>query len=85
MLVRPARQHVSWIVRFDEFEILIHGVRRAAIPMRADLLLSGDQFHELAQLSAQIAPPSLDVLYEGLGLVLSQYGDLPNARIHAIR
>ena len=73
-------QHVRRIVRADELEILVHRIGGAAIPMDADLLLRGNQFDELAQFAAQVAPAALDVLDQGLRLVLRQNGNLPDAR-----
>ena len=72
-------QHVRGIVRSDELHILVHRVCRASIPMRADLLLGGNEFHELAELAAQIAPTTLDVLDERLSFVLGEHGNLTNA------
>jgi hypothetical protein len=51
----------------------------------ADLLLSGNELHELAQLAAQVAPAALDVLDQRLRLVLREHGDLADAGVHAIR
>jgi len=51
----------------------------------ADLLLRRNQFHEFAELAAQIAPAALDVLNQRLCLVLSEHGDLPDAGVDAIR
>src|SRR5450755_1091566 len=53
--------------------------------MGADLLLRGDQFHELAHLPAQVAPAALDMLNQRLRLVLRQNGDLTDSGVHAIR
>jgi hypothetical protein len=49
------------------------------------LLLGGDQFHELAEFSPQVAPTALDVLYQRLCFVLCQHGNLANTRVDAIR
>jgi hypothetical protein len=49
------------------------------------LLLGGNQFHELAEFAAQVAPAALNVLYERLSFVLSQDRDLPYPGIDAIR
>ena len=84
-VIARQNQHVRRMVRADEIEVLVHRVGGAAIPVRADLLLSRDQFDELAQLAAQIAPAALNVLDEGLRLVLGQHGNLPDAGIDAIR
>ena len=78
-------QYMGRIMRADEIQILVHRIRGAAIPVRADLLLRGNQFHELAQLAAQIAPAALNVLDQRLGFVLGQHRDLANAGIDAIR
>ena len=45
-------QDVRGVVRANELEILIHGVGGAPIPMRSNLLLSRNEFHEFAQLAA---------------------------------
>src|SRR5450631_955114 len=84
-MVAGKNQHMGGVVGTDEFQILIHRVRGASIPIRADLLLSGNQFHELAEFAAQVAPAALNVLYERLSFVLSQDRDLPYPGIDAIR
>ena len=61
-VIARQNQHVGRVVRADEFEILIHRIGGAAVPMDADLLLGGNQFDELAQFAAQVAPAALDVL-----------------------
>src|SRR5256885_11052679 len=43
-------QHVLGPVRDDQLDVLVHGVRRAAIPDRTELLLSGDHLDELPEL-----------------------------------
>ena len=78
-------QHVRRMVRPNEFQILIHRIGGAAIPVGADLLLRRNQLDELAELAAQIAPAALDVLDQRLGLVLRQHRDLTDAGIDAIR
>ena len=78
-------QHVRRVVRADEFQILEHRVGRAAIPVSADLLLRRNQFDEFAEFTAQIAPAALNVLDQGLRLVLGQYRDLADAGIDAVR
>jgi len=76
---------VRGVVRTDEIEILVNRVGGSAVPVHTDLLLSRDQFDELPQFSAQIAPAALNMLDEGLRLVLGQHGNLANAGIDAIR
>ena len=73
------------VVRADEIEILEHGVGGAAVPMRAGLLLGRDQLDEFPHFAAQIAPAALDVLDQGLRLVLGEHRDLADAGIDAIR
>ena len=83
-MIARQNQHMSRMMRADEFEILIHRIGSAAIPVGADLLLRRNQLHELAEFSAQIAPAALNVLDQRLGFVLGQYGNLANTGIDAI-
>ena len=56
-----------------------------AIPEVAELLLRRNDFDELAELAAQIAPTALDVLDQRMRLVLRHDGNAPDARIDAVR
>src|ERR1700733_7967493 len=76
---------MGWIGRADEVQILVHRVGRAAVPVRSDLLLRRNEFDELPEFTAQVAPAALNVLDQRLRLVLGQYRDLPDARIDAVR
>jgi hypothetical protein len=53
--------------------------------VRAGFLLRRDHLDELAELAAHVPPASMDVLDERLRLVLGEHGDLPDARVHAVR
>ncbi len=66
-------------VRADQVQVLVQRIRRAAIPQLADLLLRRDDFDKFAELTAQVAQPLLDVLYQRLLLVLGEDGDLADA------
>jgi hypothetical protein len=78
-------QHVQRTMRADDLHVLPERVRGALVPLRPEALLRRDHLHELAELAAQVAPATLDVLDERVGLVLRQHRDLPDARIHAVR
>jgi hypothetical protein len=83
-LVARQNQHIDRVMRADVLEILKHGVGRAPIPMVAQLLLRRDDLHELAEFASQITPAPLQVLDQGLGLVLGEHADLPDSRIDAV-
>ena len=51
----------------------------------AELLLRRDDFDELAELAAQVAPAALHVLDERLRLVLGEDRDLADAGVDAVR
>ena len=78
-------EHMRRVMRADEVQVLEYRIGGAAIPVRADLLLSGYQFDEFTEFAAQIAPAPLNVLNQRLCFVLGQHRDLPYAGIHAIR
>jgi hypothetical protein len=77
-------QHVLGVVRRDDVEVLPHGIRRAGVPGGLQALLGRQQFHELAELSAQMPPAALDVQDQRVRLVLRQNADAPDAGIHAV-
>ena len=84
-VIAGEHQHVLGPVREDQLDVLMHGIRGAAIPARADLLLRRDHLDELAELAAQVAPAVLHVLDERLRLVLREDRDLADAGVHAVR
>ena len=84
-VVPREHEHVQRSVLANHLHVLPQRVRRAAVPVRAALLLRRDDLDELAELAAQVAPAALDVLDERMRLVLRQHGDLPDARIDAVR
>ena len=61
-----ARQHdqVARTLTRDGIEILIHGVRRALIPMLADAFLRRQNLDELAELFGDDSPTQADVAVE---------------------
>ena len=61
-MIARQNQHVRRVMRADEIKILIHRIGGTTIPEGADLLLRGNQFDELAELAAKIAPAALNVL-----------------------
>ncbi len=84
-VVAGENQHRLGPMLIDDVQILVHGVRRAAIPNLAELLLRRNDVDELAELAVQIAPAALHMLNQGVSLILRQDEDLADARIHAIR
>ncbi len=74
-------QHMLRPVGQNEFQVLIHGIRRAPVPVRTHLLLGRNDLDELPELPAQVAPAALDVLDERLRLVLGEDRDLADAAI----
>ena len=83
-MVAGEHQHVLGVMRDDQLEVLIDGIRGAAVPAGAQLLLRRHHFHELAELAAQIAPAVLHVLDQRLCLVLREDGDLADAGVDAV-
>ena len=73
------------MVGLDDVEILVQGIRGAAVPRFTDLLLGWHELHELTEFATQVTPSALDVLDERVGLVLRQHQDLADAGIHAVR
>ena len=84
-VVAREHEHVQRPVCADDLHVLPQRVGRALVPVRPEALLRRDDLDELAELAAQVAPAALDVLDERVRLVLRQHGDLPNARVDAVR
>jgi hypothetical protein len=71
-------------MRENQVDVLVDGIRRAAIPHRTELLLRRHHLDEFAELAAQVTPAVLHVLYERLRLVLREDGDLADTGVHAV-
>src|SRR5215472_14067507 len=84
-VIAGEHQHVLGTVAEYQLDVLIHGIRGAAIPHRTELLLRGHHLDELAEFAPQVAPAVLHVLNERLCLVLREDGDLADAGVDAIR
>jgi len=83
-VIAGQHQHVLGAVREDEIDVLVHRIRRAAIPDGSQLLLRRHHLDELPELAAQIAPAVVHVLDQRLRLVLREDRDLADAGVHAV-
>ena len=83
-VVASQNQHRFGAVLIDDVEILVNGVRGAAIPDFAELLLRRHDIDELAELAVQVAPAALHMLNKGVGLILRENEDLADPGIHAV-
>ena len=77
-------QHVGWLVVPDEIEVLADGIRRAPVPIEARPLLGRDILQKVTDLFTENIPPVLQMLGQGLGLVLGQDDDLVDLGVDAV-
>ncbi|MNH36100.1 hypothetical protein D3C79_968590 [compost metagenome] len=78
--------HVFSVVATNNVEVLRHRIRRAAIPVfTVHALLSGQQIDKLIHLFAEEGPAALDVLHQGMGLILGDHADAADARVKTVR
>ena len=78
-------QHEVGFVGADDIQILVDGVGGPPIPRRlVDALLGRQQLHEFPEFAAQETPAALDVLDQGMRLVLGQHANPPDSRIDAV-
>jgi hypothetical protein len=75
---------LSRLVALDEIMVLADTIGRAPVPVKADALLRGHDFEELADLGAEDVPALLQVVVERLGLVLGEHDDLVDLGVDAI-
>ncbi len=80
-------QHEAWIVCANDVEVLVDGVRGAAVPLTTDSLRSGQDFDEFSRSSARLEPgPAVQQMPDQrMRLVLGQYANAPDARVDAVR
>jgi len=83
-MVAGQDQHVSRLVGSEDIDVLIQGVRGSPIPGLMDALGGGKDLDEFSELLVQKTPAALQMTDEGVGLVLRQHPDAPDAGIHAI-
>ena len=84
-MVSGQDQDVFRLVGAEDVQVLIDRVGGALVPVLADgALLGGQQFDELVEFAAQKAPAALDMLQQGMGLVLGQHPDAADAGIDAV-
>ena len=84
-VIAGEHEHVPRMMQLDDLQVLVERVGGPAIPEVAELLLRRNDFDELAELAAQVAPTALDVLDQRMRLVLRHDRDPPDARIDAVR
>ena len=78
-------QHVVRVVAVDEVEVLVDGVGRALVPVRAGLGLIGGQHHDAALPAVQVPGLSVaDILVQLKGLILGQNAHGVDAGVDAV-
>ena len=82
-VVAAEHAHVRRLLVEDEVEVLVHGVRRAAEPVRAAPHLRRDRIDELPDVERE-APGADDVLDERVRLELREDLDLREAGVHEV-
>ncbi len=69
----------------QQVDVLVNGVGGAFVPLLAHAMLRRNAVKEFPRFVAEDVPTPLQVLVKGVGLVLGQDEDLPQAAIDAVR
>ncbi|MNZ94834.1 hypothetical protein D3C78_1139510 [compost metagenome] len=83
-----ARQdhHIFGVVTANDVQVLVHRIRRALVPvLGTEALLGRQQIDKLIHLFVEERPAALNMLHQGMRLVLGDHTDAADPRIQAVR
>src|SRR3989338_11011699 len=83
-MIPGKNQYLVRFLRFDGINVLIDGVRRAAVPTLSDSLLSRDNVNIFLQLRIEDIPPLLQMQIQGMRFILGQDVDSADAGIDTV-
>ena len=83
-MIPRQNQNILRVVIANDVQVLVDSVGSTGIPGRPDTLLGRQQLDKFTELTAQKTPAALDMLEQGVRLVLGQNTYPPNSGVHAI-